>query len=97
VRAFWANFPTTRNIGLICLTAYTLLVACATALSPYLLFRHHPLAAVVPVMLLFSPPLLLSLRKTARTAAIKDIAPLFILYLVYLLARSVAMLDATLP
>jgi glycosyltransferase involved in cell wall biosynthesis len=97
MRAFWANFPTTRNIGLIGLTAFMLLAAVAVVLSPLLLMTQHPWLVVVPAVLLCAPPLALALRKTARGGAIRDTLPLFALYLVYLLARARAMVDAMVP
>jgi glycosyltransferase involved in cell wall biosynthesis len=92
VRAFWANFPTTRNIGLIGMTALTLIAACGVVLSPLLVMRHHAVIALVFVVLLVGPPLLLAVRKAA--GSMRDVVPLFVLYLVYLLARAVAMVDS---
>lgn len=89
LRIFLKNLPSTTNLPLVALSIYTLLLFWATLLlwlsAP--LSGHVRLALGATGLLLF-PALLLSAAKVFTTKKVADLAPLFVLYLTYLLARA---------
>ncbi|WP_213804592.1 glycosyltransferase family 2 protein [Granulicella sp. dw_53] len=88
-RNFLENLPSTKNIAVVALSAYTLLMFWIFILSLFLLFTGNLWLQVSALILLFLPPLALSVSK-AR-ASMSDTTALFVLYSVYALARAAAL------
>ncbi len=93
LRIFFANLPSTANLSLVALSIYTLLLFWATLLlalsSP---LTHHFRLVLLCVCLLLLPAILLSAAKVLKTRRLTDAAPLFVLYLTYLLARAASLI-----
>lgn len=89
---FIANLPSTKNLGIVALTLHTFLMAglslitLATAIS-----GHHWAVPAVPIALLLLPPAILSIVKTTQARDFAAAPALFMLYLVYLLARAASL------
>lgn len=90
-----ANWPSTRDLPLIAVTFYTLLLFwCAILCIAVGLISHRWLPLCVSLILLALPPTLLAAAKAVRSRHLLDIPALFVLYLTYLLARSASLVHS---
>ena len=92
LRNFFANLPATANLPLVCLSLYTFFVFWAALLFVVSLPWTHlfKVSLLLPCLLLL-PPVLLTLAKVIKKGKGADAAPLFTLYLTYLLARAASL------
>jgi glycosyltransferase involved in cell wall biosynthesis len=86
-RNFLENLPSTRNIAVVGLSAYTLLMFWIFTLSLFFLFTGSIWLQVTFLALLCLPPMAMSVSKARSSDAIA----LFVLYSVYALARASAL------
>ena len=93
VRMFLKNLPSTRNLPLVALSVYILILFWITVLSAFIALPiHRPLLPIVPLVLLLLPALLLALWKSYNSGYLRDSPPLFVLYMTYLLSRAASLL-----
>ena len=89
---FLANLPSTKNLPLIAMSFYMMLMFWAAILVPILaLPRHHWLLAITPLLLLLAPAIALSLKKTVSARRLQAAPALCVLYMTYFLARAAAL------
>lgn len=89
---FIANLPSTKNLGIVALTLFTFSMAGLTLIALAAgFFWHHWAISAVPVALLLLPPAMLSIFKTIQARDFAAAPALFLLYLVYLLARAASL------
>jgi len=92
LRVFIAKLPSTRNLPLIALTFYTLLMFWATVvllvISP---FTHQYLLFLIPLALLAVPSLLRTARKIVESGRISDAPALCVLYVTFFLSRAASL------
>lgn len=92
LRVFLDHLPSSKNLGIVAVSAYTLVVSwlCLAGLL-LAVFRLQASLFLVPAALLILPTLLLALRKTLRTRRLQDALPLWALYETYFLARAASL------
>ncbi|WP_158944001.1 glycosyltransferase family 2 protein [Granulicella sp. S190] len=92
LRIFISKLPSVRNLPLIALTFYTLLMFWATiVLLLVCLFSHRWFFFTIPLGLLLVPSLLLTLGKVVKSGEFADAPALLVLYLTYFFARSASL------
>lgn len=91
IRIFIENLPSTKNLPLVALSLYTLVMFWVALSAPLLILLHHTLLAVVLVVLLLLPAVLLSFWKTTSAGKPQAMPQLFVLYLTYLLGRAASL------
>ncbi len=92
LRIFMENLPSTRNLPLVAMSFYILLMFWAAVLVPMVaLPRHHWLLSIMPLLLLLLPAIVLSLQKTAAAHRLQAAPSLCVLYMTYFLARAAAL------
>jgi glycosyltransferase involved in cell wall biosynthesis len=93
LRIFIANLPSTKNLHLIMMSFYILLMFWAAIIVPVVtLPRHHWLLSAMPLLLLLLPAIVLSLQKTAAAHRLQSAPSLCVLYMTYFLARAAALI-----
>jgi glycosyltransferase involved in cell wall biosynthesis len=93
LRMFIANLPSTKNLGLVAMSFYTLLLLCAAIVVPVVAIpQHHWFLAVLPLLLLLLPSVALSLQKTLAAQRLQDAPALCALYMTYFFARAAALM-----
>ncbi len=98
VRLFLKNLPSRKNLPLILLSAYTAITVCLVVVGCVAaVFTHSVAFVLVPVFLLLLPAFLLAARKVSATRSFAALGSLWILYLVYFLARAAALRYVLLP
>jgi len=91
LRKFVANLPSLKNISVVALSLYTLVMFWAAILFLFLAIAiHHGQLALIPLLLLLAPAVVISLIKTVRRGGISDAPKLATLYVTYFLARAAA-------
>lgn len=92
LRIFFENLPSTRNLPLVVMSLYILVMFWLALIAPLLLIpTHHVWLWSIMLLLLILPAVLLSLRKTITAGHIRSAPPLFVLYMTYLLARAASL------
>lgn len=92
LRIFFENLPSTRNLPLVAMSFYMLVMFWIALIAPLLLIpTHHVWLWAMLLVLLIMPAVLLSLRKTIPARRVQSAPPLFVLYLTYLLARAASL------
>ena len=98
VRLFLKNLPSTKNLALVFLSGYTFAMLWLTLAGLIAAFLSHRVWLVtLPLLLLVLPSFLLSARKVLATRSPVSLGPLWLLYLVYFLARAAALRYVILP
>lgn len=91
IRIFIENLPSTKNLPLVALSFYMLVLFWIALSAPLLILLHHASLAVVFVVLLLLPAVLLSFWKTIAAGKPQAMPQLFVLYLTYLLGRAASL------
>ena len=85
-RLFLRNLPSTKNMPLVLLSAYTGIMACLFVVGVVTSIWTHSLWFMgIPLVFLLLPPLLIALRKALTAGSLASLGPLWALYLVYFL------------
>lgn len=98
VRLFLKNLPSTKNLPLIFLSGYTfVMVGLVVVGFVTALVTHLAWTGIIPVILLLMPSFLLAARKVIATRSLSSLSALWMLYLVYFLARAAALRYVIVP
>lgn len=94
LRMFVANLPSKKNLPLVALSVYTLLLFWLTVLAlPAAFYFHRMSVALIPLAGLLFPSVLLAAAKGLKGRRPQDIPALCALYMTYLLARAASVLQ----
>lgn len=92
LRIFFQNLPSTRNLPLVAMSFYMLLMFWVTLAALLLIIpMHRAGTAAILFVLLVIPALLLACWKAGRARRLDSALPLFVLYMTYFLARAASL------